>query len=464
MEQLRAGENVENKKNNKKTVIIILLILLFIFLVIMCLWLFSRKMYEVTFDSDGGTEITSVKVKENDKVKKPDDPTKDGYVFAGWYYLDELYNFDTPVKQDMTLKAKWTELIALEGLSLSATELTIAPDGTAVLTPILQPENATDVKLIWTSSDESIATVDENGNIKAIKEGTVTITVKTADGKYTVSCTVKVSKETVKVDGVTISGSKEVNVGGTIKLTAKVTPDNATNKSVTWSSSNPSIARVDQNGNVTGLKAGKVTITATTADGGHKTTYEVTVKAASNNNANNSQPSKKPSSSQPQKPTTVHVTGVKISGANQVNVGSTITLTANVSPSNATNKSVTWSSNNNGIATVDSSGRVKGVSDGTVTITVTTADGHHQATYTVTVKSTYVITFTAQKNEFGQTYRYAIRVQRNGATFSNYEMINYNGRTKPFKEAALEQEINTAVRSAKIKVNGTYYDATVYYN
>ena len=461
MEQLRAGENVENKQNSKKHVIIILLILLFIFLILMCFWLFSRKMYEVTFDSDGGTEIASVKVKENDKVEKPDDPTKDGYLFAGWYYLDELYDFETPVKQDITLKAKWTELIELEGMSLNTTELTLAPDGTAVLIPVLQPENANNVELIWTSSDESIATVDENGNIKAIKEGTVTITVKTADGKYIASCIVKVSKETIKVEGVTISGSKEVNIGGTINLTAKVTPDNATNKDVSWSSSNPSVAKVDQNGNVTGIKAGKVTITVTTADGGHKATYDITVKAGSNN-TNNSQPAKKPSNQQ--KSTTVHVTNVSISGATQVKVGQSIQLTANVSPSNATNKGVSWSSSNSGVAIVDSSGRVTGKSDGTVVITVTTADGGHKATYTVTVSSSYVITFTAQRNEFGQITRYAVSVQKNGASFSNYDMISYNGRTAPFKQPALEQEVNTGVRTAKIIINGASYDATVNYN
>ena len=462
MEQLRAGENVENKQSNKKRVIIILLILLFIFLILMCFWLFSRKMYEVTFDSDGGTEIASVKVKENDKVEKPDDPTKDGYLFAGWYYLDELYDFETPVKQDMILKAKWTELIELEGMSLNTTELTLAPDGAAVLIPILQPENANNVELIWTSSDESIATVDENGNVKAIKEGIVTITVKTADGKYIASCTVKVSKETVKVEGVTISGSKEVNVGGTIKLTAKVTPDNATNKDVSWSSSNPSVARVDQNGNVTGLKAGKVTITVTTADGGHKATYDITVNATSNNT--NSSSSNKSSSSQPQKPTTVHVTNVSISGASQVKVGQSIQLTANVSPSNATNKSVSWSSSNSGVATVDSNGRVTGKSDGTVTITVTTADGGHKATHTVTVSSTYVITFTKIQKTTG-TFQYTINVTRNGQSFTGYSGIVYNGIPSPYRTGQYIEatEIDESIKTAQITVNGVKITATVNY-
>ena len=94
MEKLRSGESVENNKNNKKRIIIVLAILLLVFLIIMLFCLFSSKTYEITFDSDGGTEIEPIKVKENEKVNKPINPLKEGYSFDGWYYLNELYDFN----------------------------------------------------------------------------------------------------------------------------------------------------------------------------------------------------------------------------------------------------------------------------------------------------------------------------------------------------------------------------------
>ena len=346
-------------------------------------------------------------------------------------------------------------------------EVTLSPDGTALLTPIIQPEDVTDIKLIWSSSDESIVTVDENGNIKAIKEGTAIITVMTSDGIHTASCKVIVSKEVIKAESIKISGLNVVTVGGTINLTAKVSPDNATNKSVNWTSSNNRVATVDSSGYVRGISAGKVTITATTVDGGHKATYEITVNAettktntsASNNSANNS------SSSKSQKPATVHVTSVNISGTNRVLVGQSINLSANVSPGNATNKGISWSSNNPSVARVEQNGRVTGVNDGTATITVTTSDGNHQASITVTVSSTYSITFTADRTSAdGEITGYYAHVYKNGSLFTGYDYLLYNGMEKPFKQRILKSEVNTGVRSAKVNVNGTYYDATVSYN
>ena len=278
----------EKDDETKKRIIIIIAIIL-IFLIILFFLLFFKKQYEVTFNSNGGSEVASVKVKENQKVEKPEDPTREGFTFEGWYFLDELYDFETPIKYDITLVAEWKEIgdAEVEAVSLNATELTLAPDGTAMLVANLLPENAKQTILKWTSSDESIATVDENGNIKALKEGTVIITVETEDGLHKESCTITVTNQVVSVEGVSISGLKELNVGDTIKLTATVNPENASNKAITWSSSNKNIARVDQNGNVTGLKAGTVTIAVTTAEGGHKESYTITVKATTNTENNN---------------------------------------------------------------------------------------------------------------------------------------------------------------------------------
>lgn len=473
-------ENKTSEKKQKKKVIIVVIVIILLIALLLLLMMLRKKECIVTFDSNDGREVISVKVKENEKVEKPDDPIREGYTFVGWYYNDELYDFEMPVKEDITLKAEWLEgeAVDISGIVLNVEELSIAPEGTAVLVATLQPENAKIVKLIWSSSDESIATVDENGNIKGIKEGEVTITVATEDGKYTAECRVKVTKDNVAVGSVTISGPREVTAGNTIKLTATVKPDNATNKSVTWRSSNSNIARVDQYGNVRGVRAGTVTITVTTVDGGRTATYRVTVKAGSNNNSASNAPSNpstpnkpntpsNPSSpntpNNPSKPSETKVTGVKITGGNSVNVRSTLQLTATVSPSNATNKKVTWSSSDTNIATVDQNGKVTGKAEGDVTITVTTADGGHTATHKITVNSVYVITFKANVNELGATFDYTVSVTKDGVTFSDYLTITYNGTTKPFKQN-YQGNVDKSVKTATINLsNGKKVTATVQY-
>ena len=188
----------------------------------------------------------------------------------------------------------------------------------------------------------------------------VTITYVSGGVSYSGYCTTVA--DAVAVTSVSVDATASVNVGKTTTLTAAVSPDNATNKNVTWASSNESIATVDENGVVTGVSAGEATITVTSvADDTKTATCTVTV-------------------------TTVAVTGVSVDATASVNVGKTTTLTAAVSPDNATNKNVTWASSNESIATVDENGVVTGVSAGEATITVTSvADDTKTATCTVTV-------------------------------------------------------------------------------
>ncbi len=156
--------------------------------------------------------------------------------------------------------------------------------------------------------------------------------------------------------------SLNLTVGKSETLTATVAPDNATNKGVTWNSSDDKVATVSSSGKVTAKKAGKATITAT-ADG--KTAEcAVTVKAA-----------------------TVPVSGVKLNQTKYtLNLGKSYTLKATVSPSNASNKDVTFSSSKKTVATVSSKGVVKAKKVGTTTITVKTKDGGKKATCKITVK------------------------------------------------------------------------------
>lgn len=161
----------------------------------------------------------------------------------------------------------------------------------------------------------------------------------------------------------------------TYKLKATVSPSNASNKKVTWKSSDSKIAKVDSKGNVTALKKGKVTITCTAKDGSKKkATCKITVNKK------------------------VDVKSVKLnaSAVKLVN-GNSTTLKATVSPSNASIKAVSWSSSNTKVATVDSKGKVKAVGKGTATITCKTSDKGKKATCKVTVSPAKVTSITMAK-------------------------------------------------------------------
>lgn len=258
-----------------------------------------------------------------------------------------------------------SDAVQVESVTLNETTLALTVGGSETLTATITPSNATNQAKTWTSSDTAVATVDQNGKVTAKAVGTATITVETANGK-TATCTVNVTAagQTVAVEGVSIQGAPTFKVGATGRFGATITPANATNKNVTWTSSNPAVMTIDANsGAVRALAVGTTVITVTTEDGNKTATYDVTVTAA----------------------TTNAVTGVSISKTLVVGKGATKALTATVAPSNATNKNVTWKTSAPAVATVDAKGNVKGVKKGTATITVTTADGNKTATCTVTV-------------------------------------------------------------------------------
>lgn len=169
--------------------------------------------------------------------------------------------------------------VPINKIVLSKTSGTLYVGNTYQLKATVYPENATDKSVTWKSNNTSVATVDKNGKIKAVKAGTATITVKTNDGGFTASF--KVTVKNVKVKSVKLDVPNvllSLKKGKTMKLKAIISPITATDKSVTWKSSDNRIAVVDKNGVVRGLKQGIVYITVTTKDGKKTATCKISVK------------------------------------------------------------------------------------------------------------------------------------------------------------------------------------------
>jgi Bacterial surface proteins containing Ig-like domains len=171
--------------------------------------------------------------------------------------------------------------VHVSSVSLNMSSLELGIGNTATLVATVLPENASNKKVIWSSSDESKATVSSQGVVKGISMGNAVITVTTEDGGKTAQCHVSVTQSTVHVQSVSLNKSDLVlTVGNSETLVATVLPENAANKSVTWSSSNPSKATVSSTGVVTGVAEGAAVVTATTVDGGKTASCFVTVRQA----------------------------------------------------------------------------------------------------------------------------------------------------------------------------------------
>lgn len=286
---------------------------------------------------------------------------------------------------------------AVESVTLDKTRLDLEPGDTAQLTATITPEDATDKTLTWTSDDENAATVDQNGKVTAGEEGYATITVTTSNGK-TATCDVyvgtkPVTPSTIKLDQTALSLSE----GDTATLTTTVGPE-GTSPFVNWSSSDEDVATVED-GVVTAVGAGTATITAASASVPDLTaTCEVTVTAK-----------------------TVAVTSVAIAPQGvALHPDETATLTATVLPENATDKTLTWSSDKENVATVED-GVVTAHAAGTATITAETANGvSGSCTVTVTEETIDVTSITLDPQEVtlepGKTTTITADVQPETAT------------------------------------------------
>ena len=169
------------------------------------------------------------------------------------------------------------QTVAVTGVSLNKTTLALETGSSETLTAAIVPQNATNQAVSWSSSNSDAATVDNAGKVTAVAAGVATVTVTTADGGKTAQCNVTVSSKAVT--GVSLNKTTlNLITGDSETLTATVSPDDATNKNVTWSSSNEAVVTVDNEGTVTAVSKGSATVTVISVDGGKTATCEVTVE------------------------------------------------------------------------------------------------------------------------------------------------------------------------------------------
>jgi uncharacterized protein YjdB len=160
---------------------------------------------------------------------------------------------------------------------MDPTSLQVYLGSTGSFTASISPSNATDTIITWSSSNETIATISENGIVTALNVGETTITAFTNDGNFEAVASLTILP--VSVTGITIEPTNlKILLNSTGSLTPEITPENATNKAITWSSDDTSVATVDENGLVTGVSLGTANIAATTTDGSFTATSTISIE------------------------------------------------------------------------------------------------------------------------------------------------------------------------------------------
>lgn len=282
----------------------------------------------------------------SDYLQEGDDSV--GYAMV----LQNYYTFDHSDKTNVAIKLSWDDgAVDLNGGTAEAK-----------IKAKVYPINLPDKKIAWKSSDDNIAKIDSGGNITAQNPGKATLTAMLYSQKKSATATLSVRQP---VTGIFMPTSTiTLYTGGEGRLLqTEIFPKNATNQNITWKSKNTKIARVDENGRVKPVGVGMTEITATTEDGGFEAKCFVNVVNSY---------------------VDVQTLSVKNTDAMTIKVGGSVNAIVTVSPSNARNKTLKWSSDDTKIATVSQAGRIRGVSVGTANITVETTNGKKQ-TFTVNV-------------------------------------------------------------------------------
>ena len=302
--------------------------------------------------------------------------TDEGEVLAiseGTTNIVAVYKKDGKVYDNKCLITVTSNNIKVEGISFDQEKIDLGFGESFLLQLSITPTNAKVDDIVYESSDRNIVLVDSKGYIYGIGVGSTTVTAKTVDGSVGASITVNVLENGSETPGISldptsiklIKVSNGLSIGTTSGIEYEILPTNATNNHVTWSSQNPSIATVDSNGIITGISQGTTLIIATT-DNGLSDKIMVTVE-----NSN------------------VAVQSISLIGDKNITmeIGGTYQLSHQITPENATNKNVKYTSNNSQAVYVSSDGRLVALQSGVSVITISTEDGNKYDFLTVSVKS-----------------------------------------------------------------------------
>lgn len=244
-------------------------------------------------------------------------------------------------------------------ISLDKSSASMLTGETITLKATVLPTTALDPRVEWSSTNTSVATVSQEGVVTAVGPGSATVIAKTLDGGLTATCKVSVIMLAKEIQFA--SSTLEIYNGDSYTLQATVFPENTSNKTLKWSSSNTAVATVDANGTITPIKAGTTTITATAQDGsGVKASCKITILQ--------------------------HVESIALNyEALDLEIEDVFTLKATIAPSNASNKNVSWSSSDNTIVSVDQNGLCTALQIGDAIIKAESEDGAFSATCSITV-------------------------------------------------------------------------------
>ncbi len=258
------------------------------------------------------------------------------------------------------------------GISINKTAIELIEEEFEQLIATITPDNASDKKINWTSSDVSVAMVSPDGTVYAIKPGQATIMATTVDGGFVALCKIKVKTKEIIATSIQISpSSKTIAIGESIQLNALLEPENVTNANLSWTSSNPNIATVEANGLVKAIAEGSTKIIVTTTDGSDLSAIcEIVVEKKF-----------------------IGVSQIQISPSNaKIAIGKSLQLNAIITPDDATSPNVIWSSTNTSVATVSQDGYVEAVAEGEAIISASTLDGSNlSATCNISVYNDIIL-------------------------------------------------------------------------
>lgn len=320
--------------------------------------------------------------------------------------------------------------VPVEDISLNKSAKFILTNNEEKLFVTFSPADASNQSVFWTSSDDTVASVDHNGVVKGNTPGSVEIKAVSAEGNYEASCKVTVTAANTPISGVALNKTKlSIYASESETLFANVSPSNATGQTLDWESGDTSIAEVSDAGLVTAKSSGTTKVTVKTSDGKFTASCDVSVCPAENNPSN-----------------PVEVTGISVNTSSMtMSLGNTDCLVAAVLPLNAKNQNIIWISDNPGIVSVSSTGALKAEAAGYAVITVKSAEGSFSKQCEIFVKgsSTFTRTDSESSSVFitpgGVPYRMIVTPDLAGKKFPT-GLYDYEYDRKPVPDSFMIAE------------------------